>query len=326
MIQSMWCLLLVTLPSQPNAVRLRVWRALRALGCAALRDGAYLLPLAQAGALDGLADEVRRHGGTASVLVLAARDGAQQAEWHALFDRSESYVAWRDTATALQAALPALAQDGAEAEARRRLRGVADGLAALRATDYLAGPAAAQAESDLAALRSALDAGFSRGEPQARPPQGIALLAQADFQRQTWATRARPWVDRLASAWLIRRFIDPQARFVWLPDSGGAPMTPLVTPPGALGFDYDGARFSHVGALVTFEVLVASFALTQDARLRRIAGAVHYLDVGGIPVPEAAGLEGVLAGLRALHADDDTLAGAAAAVLDALYAAPGAAA
>ena len=62
---------------------------------------------------------------------------------------------------------------------------------------------------------------------------------------------------------------------------------------------------------------------TADARLRRIAGAVHYLDAGGIPVPEAAGLEGVLAGLRALHADDHALAAAAATIFDALYAAPG---
>ncbi len=324
----MWSLLLVTLPSQPNAVRLRIWRALKALGCAALRDGAYLLPQAQAGALDALADEVRRHGGTASVLVLGARDAGQQTEWQALFDRSEAYAAWRVTAQALQIELPALAQAGAETEARRRQRGAADALAALRAIDYFAGPAAAQAESDLAALRSALDGHFSRGEPQARPAQGIALLARADFQRQTWATRARPWVDRLACAWLIRRFIDAQARFAWLPAGDADPATPPVPPvppPGVVGFDYDGARFSHIGALVTFEVLMVSFALTEDARLRRIAGAVHYLDAGGIPVPEAAGLEGVLAGLRALHADDDGLAAAAATVFDALYAAPGAA-
>ncbi len=324
MILDMWSLLLVTLPTQPNAVRLRIWRALKALGCAALRDGAYLLPQAQAGALDTLADEVRRHGGTASVLALGARDAGQQTEWQALFDRGEAYAVWRGTAQALQIELPALAQAGAETEARRRQRGVADALAALRAIDYFAGPAAAQAESDLTALRSAVDGHFSRGEPQARPAQGIALLARADFQRQTWATRARPRVDRLACAWLIRRFIDPQAQFAWLPAGDAESATPPVPPPGAVGFDFDGARFSHIGALVTFEVLMASFALADDARLRRIAGAVHYLDAGGIPVPEAAGLESVLAGLRALHADDDGLAAAATTVFDALYAAPGA--
>ena len=79
-----------------------------------------------------------------------------------------------------------------------------------------------------------------------------------------------------------------------------------------------------MGARVTFEVLAAAFGLDGDPRLQRIAAAVHYLDVGGIPAPEAAGLESVLAGLRELHADDDSLVAAAAAVFDALHAAPGA--
>jgi hypothetical protein len=90
-----------------------------------------------------------------------------------------------------------------------------------------------------------------------------------------------------------------------------------------LGFDYDGARFTHVGARVSFEVLLASFGLDADARLQRIARIVHFLDVGGIPVAEAAGLETVLAGLLEMHADDDRLAAAAAHVFDALYASPG---
>ena len=140
------------------------------------------------------------------------------------------------------------------------------------------------------------------------------------FKGRRWATRARPRVDRLACAWLIRRFIDPDARFVWLVDPAGS--TPA--PRGALGFDYDGARFTHVGARVTFEVLTVSFGLEADPPLQRIARAVHFLDIGGIPVPEAAGLEAVVAGLREVHADDDHLVLAAATVFDALYATPGA--
>ena len=307
----MWSTLIMTLPTQPNAVRLRIWRNLKALGCAALRDGAYLLPEEHAGLLAPIATEVREHGGTAMLLTLTAPDSAQRQEIEALFDRTEVFMLWRDTATALQAELAQLT----ETEARRRLRGIADALQALHRIDYSPGAAAAQADSDMASLRQALDACFSRGEPAALPAHGIKRLDTAQFQNQRWATRARPWVDRLACAWLIRRFVDPGARFVWLAD-------PASPPADVLGFDFDGARFTHVGALVTFEVLVASFGLEADSRLQRLARAVHYLDTGGMPVPEAAGLEAVLAGLREVHADDDALAQAAAQVFDALYAVP----
>ena len=309
----MWSILIVTLPTQPNAVRLRIWRALKGLGCAALRDGAYLLPEESAASLEPLAAEVREHGGTASVMTLSPRDEAQRIEILAQFDRSEAYMQWRETVTALQSELDKLA----ETEARRRLRGVADALQSLRRIDYYPGAAAMQAESYLLSLRRSFDSRFSKGEPQARQDDGIERLDLRKYRGKRWATRARPWVDRLACAWLIQRFIDPGAQIVWLAD-------PAKAPRGVLGFDYDGARFTHVGTRVSFEVLAESFGLEADPKLRRIAAAVHYLDVGGIAVPEAPGLEAVLAGLREVHADDDPLQQAASAVFDALYAAPGA--
>lgn len=311
----MWSALFLTLPTQPSAVRQRVWRALKTLGCASLRDGVYVLPDAEAAQFDPLLAEVRAHGGQANVLRLSTSDEAQRAEMLALFDRSEAYGQWRKEAQALTVALPALE----ETEARRRWRGIADALQALRRIDYYPGAAAEQAQAELDALRQALDARFSRGEPMAQAPQGIARLDARKFQGKRWVTRARPWVDRLACAWLIRRFIDRQARFLWLVDPAGS--TPA--PRGAVGFDYDGARFTHIGSRVSFEVLAASFGLDADPRLQRIARAVHYLDIGGIPAPEAAGLEAVLSGLREVHAQDESLSLAAATVFDALYAAPG---
>lgn len=305
----MWSVLIVTLPTQPSAVRLRVWRALKALGCGSLRDGAYVLPAAHAAELDKLAEEVRAHGGSASVLDLASRTPAQEAEIAALFDRSAAYGEWRSGAQQLRAELPALA----ETEARRRFRAVADGLQGVVRIDYLGGAAQQQAQADLAALRLELDSRFSADEPHTRSG-AVRRLDPRKYSGRRWATRARPWVDRLACCWFIVRFVDPQPSFVWLKDVSKLPR-------GAIGFDFDGAAFSHVDTLVTFEVMAASFGLQDDLPLRRIAAAVHYLDVGGIPAPEAAGLETILAGLRDLHADDDALVLASNAVFDAMYAA-----
>lgn len=308
----MWSILFLTLPTQPTAVRLRVWRALKALGSPMLRDGVYLLPKAHQGKFQPLVDEVCEHGGTAQVMHLSPVDPAQRAELMALFERQEAYGQWRATLAACLLALP----DLPETQARRRLRGLEQGLRDIEAIDYYPGEAMRQAQAALAEARLALDAHFSKGEPHAQVEHGIPPLDLSEFQGKCWATRARPWADRLASAWLIRRFIDPQVPFVWLHDVAQLPRD-------AVGFDFDGARFTHVGPRVTFEVLLASFKLDHEPRLRRLGAMVHCLDVGGPPVPEASGLEAVLAGLRELHPQDDALLDAACTVFDALFAHPG---
>jgi hypothetical protein len=117
----------------------------------------------------------------------------------------------------------------------------------------------------------------------------------------------------VASAWLIRHFIDPGARFLWL-------AKPSDCPKRALGFDFDGAAFSHVGERVTFETLMASFGLEADPALARLATLVHALDVGGEAVAEARGLEAIMAGARERLDDDDALLAEMSRVLDSLYA------
>lgn len=307
----MWAILIVTLPARPNAVRLRTWRMLKGLGCVALRDGAYILPVEHASAFDAVVRDVRAHDGSASVLSLSALDDAQRDALLTQFDRGLAYAEWRETVAALHADLSRLT----EADARRRLRGIADALAVLQRIDYYPGAAATQAATDLADLRMRVDAVWSHEEPRAQADAQIELLNPRRYRRRRWATRARPWVDRLASAWLIRRFIDPDASFLWLAD-------PAKAPRGALGFDFDGAQFTHVGTRVTFEVLAASFDLDRDPNVARLSALVHYLDAGGIPVPQAAGLSTLLAGLHELHDDDDRLFEASVPLFDALYAAP----
>lgn len=306
----MWTLLLLTLPAQPTAVRLRVWRGLKAMGSGPLRDGAHVLPAQHSAPFDKVAEEVVEHGGTAFIAEMTTRSPAQEEELKALFDRTELYTQWRDTLVVLRLALESLS----EGEARRRYRAVSEALHAIERQDFFPGEACAQAQADLALLRRDVDVLFSSDEPRVHDGD-VPARALNQFQNKRWATRARPWVDRLACAWLIRRFIDKAPTFIWLKDIAKVPR-------GAIGYDFDGAQFTHIGSLVSFEVLAASFGLHEDPRLRRIGTIVHFLDVGGMPVPEAAGLECVLAGLRDLHADDDALTEASNLVFDALYATP----
>jgi len=174
--------------------------------------------------------------------------------------------------------------------------------------DFFPGEAQRQTLSLLDDLRDAITRRMSPDEPTARQTD-IPRLNRADYQGRTWATRARPWVDRLASAWLIRRFIDPSARIVWL-------ASPSDCRNGWLGFDFDGAAFSHVGTKVTFETLLASFGLDSAPALVRLGKLVHCLDLGGLPVAEALGIESLLAGLRASEPDDDALLARACEIFD----------
>ncbi|NPT46403.1 hypothetical protein GNZ12_34795 [Paraburkholderia sp. 1N] len=173
-------------------------------------------------------------------------------------------------------------------------------------------PASTDAEvawEDVVALAETVP---SPGKPHAAE-RAIRPLWRDEYQARTGATRQRLWVDRVASAWLIRRFIDPKMRFLWL-DS------PEACPPDALGFDFDGAAFTQVGVRVTFEVLLVSFGLDDDAALLRLGEMVHALDVGGAPVPEAIGFEAVMAGARQRALDDDQLLDEMGRVLDSIYA------
>lgn len=293
-----WQALVATLPSSHATLRMRLWRTLKGCGAAMLRDGVWLLPETAASGFAGLADELRQGGGSAELLSFVSRDAGQEARLRQLFDRGEEYGASMQAMKALRA--------GGEAQRQlARLRREFERLAAL---DFFPGAAQATARAALVEIERTL----SPGEPAARGGR-IKRLDPAAYQGRIWATRARPWVDRLASAWLIRRFVDPKARFLWL-------KRPADCPKRALGFDFDGATFSHVGQRVTFETLLSSFGLETDPVLVRLGRLVHYLDAGGAPVPEAAGLEAVLAGMREAMADDDALLAAAERTFDYLYA------
>ncbi|MCW7541387.1 chromate resistance protein [Aquabacterium sp. A7-Y] len=305
-----WLLFVVSLPTKSATARMRVWRALKAAGCAALRDGAYLLPgdATRQEALRQLGEECRNEGGNAWLLAVQPLHSDEEAVFRQLFDRTEDYQtlrrSWKD-ATATLSGLAA-------AELLRLQRKLQREYDALRSIDFFPGEGSVEAQAAWAELCARISRLLSPDEPNDTSGAVPRLQATA-YQGRTWATRRRPWVDRVASAWLIRRFIDPHARFEWLEQ-------PSDCPKEALGFDFDGAAFTHVGERVTFETLMAAFGLEGDAALMRLAALVHVLDVGGEPVPEAAGFEAVMGGARERVADDDALLDEMSQVLDSLYA------
>ncbi len=296
--------IILSLPTANATARQRIWRALKASGAAVLRDGVYLMPERDdcRTTLDNLATDVREGGGNALVLRVEEPEGAN---FTSLFDRSDDYAALMAELGEVRGGLTA---DSVQ-DTLKQVRKLRKSFTALSEIDFFPGEAQRQADGALQELELACARTLSPDEPHAIGGV-IASLRLVDYQGRTWATRQRPWVDRLACAWLIRRFIDRQARLLWL-------ASPADCPPDAIGFDFDGATFSHVGNRVTFEVLAASFSLEQPAVVR-LGQLVHFLDVGGAQPLEAAGVESVLAGLRASLSNDDQLLAAASAVFDGL--------
>ena len=304
-----WVLLVNSITGENKTARQRIWRALKATGAGTLRDGVYLLPGSNASraVFQEQANEIIATGGTAHLLTISAHDARQEQEFKTLFDRGAEYARLLRQIGRTKAALRTLD----EADARRDVASVRRDLAAQVAVDFFPGAPRQQVEHALDELEAAFNKRFSPDEPHAAKGH-VPKRARAQYKSRTWATRERPWVDRIASAWLIRRFIDPKAKFLWL-------KKPKDCPKHALGFDFDGAQFTHLGARVTFEVLAASFGLELDAGITRLGQLVHYLDVGGVPVPEAPGFAAILTGVRAKQLDDDKLLQGMSAVLDALY-------
>ena len=304
-----WLLFILTLQGQQPAVRMRVWRALKALGTAVLRDGVYVLPNREEflEPLQAQSEEVTTSGGSAQIIEVEARDKAQEAEFRQLFDRTPDY---EKLLHEIRSVGKGIGKTGGAALSSNLTRLWRD-YEAVALQDFFPGAAREQIRDALESLTAAANVVLSPDEPHAIAGK-IERLDRAKYQGRTWATRARPWADRLASAWLIKRFIDPRAKLLWLKN-------PKDCPKRAVGYDFDGAEFTHVGAKVTFEVLLATFGLEGDAALERIGAIIHYLDAGGVSVPDAFGLEAMLRGAQRLLLNDDTLVNEAGKLFEYLY-------
>jgi hypothetical protein len=302
--------LVLSLPTRNSTVRMRVWRALKESGCGVLRDGVYVLPAGSGnGVLAEIESEIRSAGGFAMTLEMKPRTPEQFAEVRKLFERSADYGALMQKIDAAAGALLRLGSRKAQTQLRR-LRGAFDKISNI---DFFPGQAKLQAAEAIAALELGFQEAYADGEPRSSKRR-LKVLDPARYQKRLWATREDLWVDRLASAWLIKRFIDRNARFVWI-------ARPSERPRNAIGFDYNGAQFTHARNRVTFEVLRGSFGLDRDPALMAIGAAVHFLDVGGIPAPDAKGLETLLKGIKEKARGDDELLAEAMRVLDFFYSA-----
>src|SRR5688572_9476563 len=210
---------------------MRLWRALKQAGCGVPRDGVYLLPASAANyaTLARLEAEIRAAGGFAMTLELKAKTAAQLAELRKLFDRVGDYETLVRKIRVAKGALARLGSRRAQTQIRRLERA----LQKLAAIDFYPGEAKAQVDAALVDLKGAYRTIYSGGEPRFSRRKTRQFDA-APYQKRIWATRKAPWVDRLASAWLIKRFIDRDARFEWID-------RPSACPKSAVGFDFDGA-------------------------------------------------------------------------------------
>lgn len=303
--------LLTSLPTGNSTLRMRVWRAVKNTGSAVLRDGVYVLPVdaPPAAALAEAESAVKAAGGFAMSVELNLKTPAQLEHVRGLFDRSSEYGALVERIVAAKRGLLRLGKRRANTLVQRLHRS----FEALTAIDFYPGEARSQASAAMSALEAEAQRLHAANEPHS--VRGKARrLDPASFRNRTWATRKDLWVDRLACVWLVRRFIDRNAKFVWLDRPGDRPR-------GAIGLDYDGARFTHVGSRVTFEVLLASFGFDHDHALVALGEAIHFLDVGGIPVADARGLETILRGIKGRARSDDATALEAGKVFDHFYSA-----
>jgi hypothetical protein len=301
---SRWLVTVAQLPTEDPAARMRMLRTLESLGAAVMREGVYVLPDSadKRHALERLARYVAQNAGIASVLRVEASGAAQDEQFKRLFDRSARYDALTKTIESLRVGF-GVSDASALARVLHKQRRELESIAAL---DFFPTAARGRAEQALAEADAAVKQLLFPAQASGTPAIGEPMQGRA------WATRRPLWADRLACAWLIRRFIDPEAKLQWL-DKGAD------CAPGVIAYAFEGARFANSEARVTFEQMLAAFGLGSNSALARIGGIVHFLEVRGTPVPEAAGVQTLLQGASRRAASDDELRREAEKTFDLLY-------
>jgi hypothetical protein len=310
--EARWLVLIHQIPPSPSYLRVKVGRRLQALGAVAVKNSVYVLPRSDEALEDfqWVRREIVGGGGDASVCEARFVEGLSDASVEALFNaaREEDYRALAREARGLQGRMSRGGKRARSAPERvesvlLRLR---KRLAEVAEIDFFGASGHDAVEGLLAAIETGL-----------RPRKAEAersTTSLAEVRGRTWVTRGGVHVDRIASAWLIRRFIDPDARFRFVHGRDVEHAT------SELRFDMFDAEFTHEGELCTFEVLWRRFGL-EDRALERIGEIVHDIDVkdGKFSHPETAGLDHLIAGIAMRRKDDEDRIRDGGAAFEALY-------
>jgi hypothetical protein len=302
-------MLITSLPPSPSSLRVRLWRRLRAIGAVALKRSVYLLPdvADHAEHFQWLAQEIQRDGGEATLVKVDRIENMSRADVIRRFQdaRDQDY---RQLAARGRKLLRALETKSAARRARveEELKRLDRDMQRVRDTDFFDAPGHAEVQR----LRESLE---RRLRPSARATEASAALDLTELRGRRWVTRLRPHVDRIASAWLIKRFVDPDATFVFA--------DPRDFPGDAIPFDTAGVELSHQGEDCTFETLLKRTGL-RDRRLTRLAEIVHEADLrdGKFARDEARGIDLAIRGLLAALKDDHEALASGLTLFDGLYA------
>lgn len=313
-----WLFLIYHLQTQNSRERVRVWRLIKKIGAVLYRNSVYVLPYSEERLEDfqWLCQQIKDSKGESSIFVSESHDETENQILLSLFERCRA----EDYSAVLRSAEELLERIRVEKEKQRlsepllkklmrEAKQLSDSFNEIEKIDFFSVPLANEVRSMLERIRNHLSFTQTKGESLA-PAKSYSRKA---FQRKVWATREHIHIDRLCSAWLIRRFIDPQAKFVFALES--------KLPKGAIPYDTFGAEFSHHGDDCTFETLLKSFQL-KDRELTAIAEIVHDIDMkdNKFGRPESGGLDAVVRALSAFLKDDQKVLEIGSTILDALYA------
>ncbi len=305
-----WLLLIHQIPPTPSYLRVKVGRRLQGLGAVAVKNSVYVLPRSDQAFEDfqWVRQEIVKGGGDASVCEASFVEGLSDAGVEALFvaARDLDYAALAREARLLQASVRRRKRPADADQAAAGLLRIRKLLSEIAAIDFFAAPGRETLEGLLASIGTSLR--------PAADVQASAPLAAGDLKGRTWVTRTGVHIDRIASAWLIRRAIDPEARFKFVSGHQYAPRK------DELRFDIFEGEFTHEGDLCTFEVLLRRFGLEERA-LRKVGEIVHDIDLkdGKFKHAETPGIDHLIAGIAMSHQDDLERLAAGATAFDALH-------